>query len=515
MRNEDDEVVILPSGLKEVHDIDGASVRIYYLECLAQASYMISHDGNAILVDPRRDVDAYLQELNANELTLKGIFLTHVHADFVSGHKELQDRASVGVYMGAGAAERCQFQPYETKDNEIIHLSEKFSIRAVHTPGHTPESVTWILINKEDENKAKAAFTGDTLFIGSCGRPDLVGSVGYTAEEMAGLMFDSLNNKLKTLPDDTKVYPAHGAGSPCGKSLGAGLSSTIGSEKLTNFALQFQEKNAFVKFLTSGQPPAPSYFQYDVAQNLKGATCLADVIKEVKWLEPAEFQEAIKGDDVTILDSRRIEDYNAGHIDKALCFPAGQEGGAVVKAEEGNFAIWVGTLIQPTAKLAVVAYPDQIVETIQRLARIGYKVLCVLKNGMKGWEETASLPVIQSQRVSLKTNEDYDRLLENGVVIDIRTPSEFETDHAKSSVNVSLNELKNALKLFDKTKKYYAYCSSGYRSAIALSLMQSAGFDAYDIVNGFAGIVAHLPERTLHGKMCPSLKKKLEMLENK
>eukprot|EP00118_Oscarella_pearsei_P022403 m.259122 g.259122 ORF g.259122 m.259122 type:complete len:200 (+) comp40415_c1_seq21:1390-1989(+) len=172
--------------------------------------------------------------------------------------------------MGLGSADRCLFQPYETKDNELIDMSDKFAIQAVHTPGHTLESVTWILIDKEDKDKPKAAFTGDTLFIGSCGRPDLVGSIGRTSEEMAGLMFDSLNRKLKTLPDEVKVFPAHGAGSPCGKSLSSALFSTIGVEKKTNPTLQFQEKESFVKYLTEGQPIAPEYFAFDVAQNLVG-----------------------------------------------------------------------------------------------------------------------------------------------------------------------------------------------------------------------------------------------------
>ncbi|CAI8026435.1 Uncharacterized protein YrkH [Geodia barretti] len=229
---------VLPSGLKTVvSEKGGLEVRIYYLECLAQATYIISHEGAAFIVDPRRDVDVYIKDLAEHKLKLKGILETHFHADFVSGHCELARRTGATIYFGPGAASRTQFTIHEMKDGEVIELSSRYAIRAIHTPGHTPESVVYLI---QEGDKPLKAFTGDTLMIGSCGRPDLVGSIGHTADQMARLMYNSLWKKLAVLPDSVQIFPAHGAGSPCGKNLGSALYCTIGTQKLTNPAFHYQ-----------------------------------------------------------------------------------------------------------------------------------------------------------------------------------------------------------------------------------------------------------------------------------
>ncbi|CAI8026433.1 Uncharacterized protein YrkH, partial [Geodia barretti] len=362
---------VLPSGLKTVvSEKGGLEVRIYYLECLAQATYIISHEGAAFIVDPRRDVDVYIKDLAEHKLKLKGILETHFHADFVSGHCELARRTGATIYFGPGAASRTQFTIHEMKDGEVIELSSRYAIRAIHTPGHTPESVVYLI---QEGDKPLKAFTGDTLMIGSCGRPDLVGSIGHTADQMARLMYNSLWKKLAVLPDSVQIFPAHGAGSPCGKNLGSALYCTIGTQKLTNPAFHYQNEDEFVEFLTADQPVAPQYFPHTATKNWVGVEDVAEELSRVPYLSPAEFHNLLgSGREYTVIDTRKPKDFFAGHIAGSLSFSLGGAGGAVVGAEDGNFAIWVGTLVSSSAELLIVAESGREGETLQRLSRIAF-----------------------------------------------------------------------------------------------------------------------------------------------
>ncbi|XP_062521868.1 uncharacterized protein LOC134196674 [Corticium candelabrum] len=508
-------VSVLQSGLRAIQNLEGAQVHLYYLQCMAQASYMIHHDKNAFLVDPRRDIEAYLYDLESKNLSLKGIFLTHIHADFVSGHKELIDHTGAVVYMGPGVKDRCQFQLTELPDDAVVDVSDKFEIRALHTPGHTPESMTFVLVNKLNNKTPLAAFTGDTLFIGSVGRPDLVGSLNFTAEEMSRLMYDSLEKKIKTLPDDVVVYPAHGAGSPCGKNLSDDLWSSIGNEKQNNPALQFDAVEPFVKYLTTDQPQAPQYFFHDVELNLAGAPSVSETVEKCKWTKPSELHSILKSDTtVCVVDTRSKEEYYHSHIGKSLLFSMGGQGGTTLAIWEGNFAIWVGTLVGPSRRLAVIASEGQETEAVQRLARIGYQPEIVLDGGMKAWE-AEQLPVDKSNLVEVRSEEQLTRLVDNDdtVLVDVRTASEYANNHIKSAINIPLSNLMTTRHDLNKTKLYVVYCHSGYRSSIAVSVLQNVGLQATDIAGGFATVNVCVPQYTATGQVCPNMRKTVDDLQ--
>lgn len=515
-----EELEILPSGLKEiVNDQDsGLEVRIYYLECLAQATYIIAHEGKAFIVDPRRDVDTFIQELNALGAKLIGILETHFHADFVSGHNELMQRTQAPIYFGPTAGPRCQFPHHELKDEEIIQFSSRYSIKVLHTPGHTPEAVVYLLIDTSNSDKPIKAFTGDTLFIGSCGRPDLVGSVGFTAGQMARMMFETLRSKISTLPSDVQVYPAHGAGSPCGKNLSTDLYSTIGKEMQTNPALKFTDEDEFIKFLTDGQPVAPGYFSHDVAQNTAGALPLSEVLSKIPRLTNDQFKLTVDNNtaDYTVIDTRNPEEYNAGYIKGSLNFPLGESGGAILRPEDGNFAIWVGTLLQSDRQLLLIAKPGKEGEALQRLARIGYtNVKGILKNGMTDWIQSG-YPVHATQRIDIRPGHgtSLQDLVSNGYnLIDVRTKQEYEGNTVKGSHNLPLNEIYKHLEELDKSKRYLAFCSTGYRSIIAISILRASGINAVDVFGGFAAASVYAPDLTISGKVCPAMKSMIDKLE--
>lgn len=504
---------VLPPGLKTVLSEDGLKVSIYYLECLAQATYLVQHENKAFIVDPRRDVDAYLEVLKTEGLTLTGIFETHFHADFVSGHYELMKRTGATIYFGPTAKERTKFDIHEVKDDEVIEFTSRYSIRVLHTPGHTPESVVYLLVDKTNNNPLQA-FTGDTLFIGSCGRPDLVGSIGRTADEMARFMYKSLDTKIKPLPDHVKVFPAHGAGSPCGKNLSDKLYSTIGDEKKTNPALSYDNVDEFVAYLTEGQPVAPGYFLHDVHLNTCGAPALSEELSKIPRLSPAEFKELVEEGNHIILDTRPQGEFIKSYIPGSINFSLGVccGGGAIVGVEDGNFAIWVGTLVASDASILLVNAPGKDSEAMQRLARIGYasNIKGVLEGGFKAYCE-AGLPIVKSSRIDLKVGPGLDSYLSRGYqVMDVRTAGEYDGNKVRGAINVPLANLKDLIPTLDKSKKYIAYCVSGYRSAIATSFLKQAGFEVMDINLGFAAVSVFAPDSTTTGKVCPTMKKLIE-----
>lgn len=501
------ELEVLPSGLKTVLLEGGLEVKIYYLECLAQATYTISHEGVAFIVDPRRDVDVYIKELEENNLKLKGILETHFHADFVSGHCELAKKTGATIYYGPGSATRAQFDIHELKDNEVIEFTSRYGIKTLHTPGHTPESVVYLVVDRANGDKPLQAFTGDTLFIGSCGRPDLVGSIGHTAEDMARMMYHSLWEKIATLPDDVQVFPAHGAGSPCGKNLGSDLYSTIGKERLTNPCFQYKQESDFIQYLTADQPTAPQYFSHAVAKNWLGVEDVEKELSRVVTVPPSEFSALMSSGDYTVIDTRKPSEFSAGHIPGSLSFSLGGAGGAVVGAEDGNFAIWVGTLISSATELLIVTERGKEGETLQRLSRIAYtNVKAVLQGGIESYRE-AGLPLASFERIDLRTpNTSLDSLLSSGhKLLDVRTETEFKSNSAVSATNTPLASINSHLAQLDKSTDYIAFCVSGYRSAIATSLLRRAGFKVRDVYGGFAAISVYAPSHTTSGSVCPRM----------
>ncbi|EDQ86003.1 uncharacterized protein MONBRDRAFT_28783 [Monosiga brevicollis MX1] len=470
---------------------DGLRVDTYYLECLAQASYLVAHEGQAFLIDPRRDIEIYVKALADQKLTLKGILETHLHADFVSGHMELLNQYGCPIMIGRNAG--AKFPHYSAMDGDCLALSSRYSIRALETPGHTFGCVTWVLYDNTS-NKPLKAFTGDTLFVGGCGRPDLVGALieGATPEKLSQQMFHSLHHKLLPLGDDVEVFPAHGPGSPCGKGISQELSSTIGNEKRTNPALQFSKEADFVAFNTDGLDQAPQYFPNAVKTNLTGASHLDAEVAAIPHLDPIAFNEALKAnDEVIVLDTRGATAFASGHVQGATNIPLGEGGGVKLNYEDGNFAIWVGTLIKPGITVLLITAVGKETEALQRLGRIGYaaQVKGVLQGGMAAWRDSG-LPTQSYERFVMKDAAVATQLQNDPstVVVDARTAGEFTCavrGHFIGAINLPLAEMPKSATVLDKSKHYVVYCLGGFRSTIATSILRQHGLDAVDIVDGY------------------------------
>ena len=481
---------------------DGLTVDTFYLECLAHGSYLVSHEGSCFIIDPRRDVDIYAHHVAERKLRVRGILESHLHADFVSGHMELYKRYGATICVGERAG--AKFPHYPVGDGELLLLSSKYAFVALPTPGHTPGCVTWLLVDRTQDRKPVMAFTGDTLFVGGCGRPDLVGALdaSLTPEVLSKMMFKSLREKIMALPDDCEVLPAHGPGSPCGKGISGDLSSTIGKEKETNPALQFEDEAKFIEFNVAGLDKAPQYFPSAVMSNMQGAASLLDEVENVKVLSLAEFKEAMTHEDAVVLDTRNATPFSKGHIKGAMNIPLGMRGGVKLEYEDGNFAIWVGTLIAPKKKVLLVAEQGKEQEAIQRLGRIGYagQITGMLKFGMETWVE-AGEPVDKFDKVKIESADTIRHLqATNHVMLDTRTAGEFTCavrGHVNGAINLPLAELPQSCHALDRSKKYVVYCLGGFRSAIAVSILRANGYDAVDILDGYdLGIAAHAGEVT-------------------
>lgn len=503
----------LPTGLKTVlTEPSGLKVEIFYLECLAQASYLISHEGKAFMVDPRRDVEPFFEVLKSEGLSLCGVLETHFHADFVSGHYEIGKRAGVPIYFGPTAKERCKFPVHELKDNEVIEFSSQYSIRALSTPGHTMESVVYLVVDKTQNDKPLKAFTGDTLFIGSCGRPDLVGSIGFTAETMSRHMYHTMRDKISTLPDSVQIFPAHGAGSPCGKNISKDLYSTIGKERATNPALSYSDEEEFVKFLVSDQPMSPKYFSYNVQLNTEGAPVLTDNLSCIPELCASEFTKNMFNDDsCVIVDTRNAVEFCKGHIPGSMNFPLGAAGGTILELEDGNFAMWIGTCLSNKTEFLLVNAPGKDSEALQRLARIGYtNVRGVLSGGIDAYVR-GEYAVAMDSRVNLLSGPSLTEYVSQGYqLLDVRTKGEYEGNTVKGAINIPLAQLDSLTGLLNKDQKYIAFCAGGFRSTIAASILKSKGFKVQDVDKGFAAISVTSPLLTTTGKVCPMMKAAIE-----
>ena len=440
----------------------------FYLGCLAHASYLLASDGEAVVVDPQRDVELYLKAAADHGFTIRHIFESHLHADFVSGHRELAARTGATIYMGAQAGATFPHVPV----SDGFHL--KFgnaSIRVLETPGHTPESICMVVTDEEKCSAPWAVLTGDTLFIGDVGRPDL--SPRHTPAQLAGLLYDSLHGKLLTLADSVLVYPAHGAGSLCGKNMRAERSSSIGTERLTNYALQIKSREEFVAQLTSNLPARPEYFLKDAEINRTGAAALSD-LPPLRAIAPAELKTMLSAGEIA-LDVRANDEFAAGHVP-----------GSVNIALGGQFASWAGTVLGLSAQPVLIAESDeQLEEARLRLTRVGIEVLDgYLAGGVAAWKQ-AGLPVATISQV---TASDLDARLKSGAVqiLDVRREPEWDAGHIDGANWWPLDNFRVSPPEMDHEAPIAVHCKGGYRSMIASSLLQRAGFkNVINVVGGF------------------------------
>lgn len=456
----------------------------FYLGCLAHASYLIGSDSEAAVVDPQRDVDRYIEEAKAQNLTIKYIIETHLHADFVSGHRELADRTGAEIVFGKEAG--ASFPHRAVKDSDELNIG-RVNLRFMETPGHTPESIC-VLVTEDagegarDPSEAGSGvpklLTGDTLFIGDVGRPDLAGGRGYTPQQMAAMMYDSLHEKILKLDDATEVYPAHGAGSMCGKNLSTETSSTIGQQRQFNYALQPMTKDEFVKMMTADLPEAPAYFPKDAAINRAGASPL-DELPKPKPLSPNEVAGAAQQGAI-ILDTRSAGEFGAGHVPASLNIGLG-----------GQFASWAGSLIPLNSQIVIVAESEEkVLEAQTRLARVGFEqVVGYLDGGIAAWAkdglEVSAVPQITVSELKqlLETRADLQ-------VVDVRRSAEYRSGHAPRALTAPLAKLRetlSSLKL-DRAKPTAIICAGGYRSSAATSMLQQQGFE--DLLNVTGGTSA-------------------------
>jgi len=449
----------------------------FYLGCLAHASYLLASDGEAVVVDPQRDVELYLKAAAEQGATIRHIFETHLHADFVSGHRELAARTGAKIYMGAQSG--ATFEHVPVSDGFELKFG-KASIGVLETPGHTPESICLVVTDAEKSSAAWAVLTGDTLFIGDVGRPDL--SPRHTPAQLAGLLYDSLHTKLMSLPDSVLVYPAHGAGSLCGKNMRAERSSTIGTERLTNYALQITSREEFIRQLTSNLPARPEYFAKDAETNLTGAAALF-VLPPLRSLSPIELDGMLKAGEIA-LDVRPMDEFAAGHVP-----------GSVNVALGGQFASWAATVLGLAAHPVLIAETDaQIEEARLRLARVGIEELDgYLAGGVAAWKQSGQPLAIVAQ---ISAQELEQRLGTGKVqVLDVRREPEWDAGHVKGAAWWPLDNFRVSPPEIDHKVPLAVHCKGGYRSMIAASLLQRAGFrNVINLIGGFdAWQQANLP----------------------
>ena len=446
----------------------------YYLGCLSQASYLIGDEvtRTAVVVDPRRDVEEYLDDAAAEGLRIEHVILTHFHADFVAGHLELQERVGARIHLGARARAEYEFSPLG--DGDVLEFGQ-IRLKILETPGHTPEAISILVYDlARDRTRPQGVLTGDTLFIGDVGRPDLMASEGVTAENLADQLYESLHGKLLRLPDDTLVYPGHGAGSACGKNLSSETVSTVGAQRRDNYALQPMSKGDFVTLVTRDQPKAPAYFGLDAKLNRRSRPTLeAALARELKALSLDEVLKA-QGQGAQILDVRDPDDYTAGHLV-----------GSTNISLKGRFASWAGELLTPARPIVVVAAPGTDDEAALRLGRIGFdNVLGHLGGGIAAAQGRPDV-LRQGHRV---TRGELAAILGAGprTLVDVRFPGERALGSISGSVGIPLDQLPERLGEIPRKVPVAVYCQSGVRSSTAASLLEQAGFtDVVDLVGGY------------------------------
>jgi len=441
-----------------------------YTGCLAQGAYYITSNGEAAIIDPLREVQPYIERATKDNVKIKYVFETHFHADFVSGHIDLSNKTGAPIVYGPTAIP--EFKAIIAQDGEEFKLGN-ITIKVIHTPGHTMESTCFLL--KDEQGKEHALFSGDTLFLGDVGRPDLAQkSASMTQEELAGILYDSLYKKILPLPNDIMVYPAHGAGSACGKNMMKETFDTLGNQKKMNYALNQPNKESFIKEVTDGLLPPPGYFGMNVAMNKKGYSSFEDVLKKgLKQLSVTEFEAAAETTDALILDVRNAADFAKGFIPRSVNIGV-----------RGDFAPWVGALvIDVNQPLLIVADEGQEEETITRLSRVGFdNVLGFLKGGFKSWTE-AKKEVDTVNRISA---DQFKNELEIGKskVIDVRKESEYEAEHVEEAFSRPLSSINSWFAELKSDESFFLHCAGGYRSMIAASILKARGIHNFKEIDG-------------------------------
>jgi hydroxyacylglutathione hydrolase len=448
----------------------------YYLGCLAHASYLIADEqtGTAVVVDPQRDIDQYVQDAAQHGVQIRSVFLTHFHADFLAGHLELRDRAGATICLGARAAADYAFTPFS--DGERLEFGS-VRLQILETPGHTPEAICMLVYDlHQDTHHPQAVLTGDTLLIGDVGRPDLMASVGMTAEELAGLLYDSLHQKLLPWPDATLVYPAHGAGSMCGRHLSTDTVSPLGVQKRYNYALQPMSKADFIRLVTADQPDTPAYFSYDALLNRRERPTLEQALAQA--LQPLALAAVLRLQKrgARVLDVRDPADFEGAHLAGSLNIGLG-----------GAYATWAGTILARETPMILIAEPGREPEAALRLGRIGFDAVAgYVQGGMQALETHPEL-VRRTERITAATLAEQLAAPAPPVVLDVRTPREWQTKHLAGSRHIPLNHLRERLHEVPRNRRLVVHCQSGYRSAIAAGLLEQHGVTPLaDLVGGFA-----------------------------
>ena len=445
----------------------------FYLPCLAHASYIIGDEvtGTAAVVDPQRDIDQYISFAAEHALEIKHVFLTHLHADFVAGHLELRDRVGATIYLGAAAKAGYAFTP--VRDGDILEFG-RVRLKVMETPGHTPESISIVVYDLNiSDSQPHAVLTGDTLFIGDVGRPDLRAALGWSATELGGMLFDSVHAKLLALPDQILVYPAHGAGSLCGKALSKETVSTLGEQRRSNYALQPMSKEEFVQVVTADQPEAPAYFNYDAVLNSQERPTLDQAL--AREMNPLTLDAVLllQADGAQILDTRDAGEFASAHLL-----------GSINIGLVGQYATWAGTVLDRNHPIVIIADPGRENESAIRLGRIGFDhVAGYLQNGLQSLESRPEL-IAFTDRLSAQYAAELLSSNQPPLAIDVRAPREREQKHIAGSLGLPLNHLLENINTLPKSRPLLVYCAGGYRSSIAASLLQGSGFE---IVSEIAG----------------------------
>ncbi len=448
----------------------------FYLPCLAHASYLIGDEttGAAAVADPQRDIDQYMAFAAEHKLKIKYVFLTHLHADFIAGHLELRDRVGAAIYLGAAAKAGYAFTPLH--DGEILEFG-RVRLKVLETPGHTPESISILVYDlNTSDTQPYGVLTGDTLFIGDVGRPDLRAALGWSAAQLGSMLFDSLHTKLLPLPDQSLVYPAHGAGSLCGKSLSKETVSTMGEQRRLNYALQPMSKEAFLQVVTADQPEAPAYFTYDAVMNSEERPTLDQTLARVNPMTLDDVL-ALQKIGAQILDTRDPGEFAAAHL-----------AGSINVGLGGQYATWAGTVLDREHPIVIIADPGREGESATRLGRIGFDhVVGYLQDGLLSLQSRPEL-TLKTERISAPFAAELLSSPESPVAIDVRAPGERAQKRIAGSLGIPLNHLVENLQKIPKGRTLLVYCAGGYRSSIAASLLQRGGFDRVSEIAG--GIVS-------------------------
>ena len=462
-----------------------------YTGCLAEAAYYIESEGEAVIIDPLRETQPYLDKLEKEGAKLKYIFETHFHADFVSGHIDLAKKTGATILYGPNAS--TNYDIYQAKDGEEVKVG-KLTFKILHTPGHTMESTSFLL--RDEDGKDYALFSGDTLFLGDVGRPDLAIKQGeITREDLAGFLFDSLREKIMPLADDVIVYPGHGAGSACGKNLSTDTWGYLGDQKKSNYALRRDmSKEEFIQEVTTGLTPPPQYFAKNAMMNKSGYDSFDKVLEKGSVaLSPERFEELVETQEALMLDTRSEEEFAKEHIPNSIFIGI-----------DGSFAPWVGALITDIKQAIVLITPEgQEEEVVTRLARVGYdNTLGYLKGGIEAWNEAGK----ETDNITSITADELAKRMEAGIdgeVIDVRKPTEYLSQHIAGATNFPLDYINTNMNRLDRSAKYYIHCLGGYRSLITASILQARGYrNLVDIQNGWHAIEESEVPKTEH--VCPT-----------